>query len=249
MPRRKPPARPPVPEWVVTYGDLMSLLLTFFILLAAFSELKREREYLDVVRSVKEAFGFTGGIGRVPSEADPENVPLNLPMEDFQKFRQELKAMAEVPDPNLKGRNERVSIITPGEYFVIGGSLPFEAGSAELSEAVRQILREKVCEQIKGRRNKILIRGHAYGQEDRLRSGLDLRELSFKRAQAVTRFLIEECGVDPRLLETVAVGDAEPLEIERHSTRPASSNWRVQVVMTGNTIDQVHPDPYGTGRE
>ena len=31
---------PGVPEWVVTYGDMMSLLLTFFIMLVSLSELK-----------------------------------------------------------------------------------------------------------------------------------------------------------------------------------------------------------------
>ena len=33
---------PGVPEWVVTYGDMMSLLLTFFIMLVSMSELKEE---------------------------------------------------------------------------------------------------------------------------------------------------------------------------------------------------------------
>ena len=35
--RRKKPEAPGVPEWVVTYGDMMTLLLCFFVLLQAFS--------------------------------------------------------------------------------------------------------------------------------------------------------------------------------------------------------------------
>ena len=35
-----PPAG--VPEWVVTYGDMMSLLLTFFIMLVSMSKIKEE---------------------------------------------------------------------------------------------------------------------------------------------------------------------------------------------------------------
>jgi chemotaxis protein MotB len=31
-----------IPEWVVTFGDMMSLLLTFFILLVSISEIKEE---------------------------------------------------------------------------------------------------------------------------------------------------------------------------------------------------------------
>ena len=57
MAKRKKAEGGDIPEWVVTYGDLMSLLLCFFILIAAFSEIKKEREYQEVVRSIQEAFG------------------------------------------------------------------------------------------------------------------------------------------------------------------------------------------------
>ena len=60
--KQKKPA-PGVPEWVVTFGDMMSLLLCFFILLQMFSELKKDREYQRVVTAIKEAFGYSGSIG------------------------------------------------------------------------------------------------------------------------------------------------------------------------------------------
>ena len=63
--RRPKKQGPGVPEWVVTFGDLMSLLLTFFILLQMFSEMKREHEYQRVITAIKEAFGYGGGIGAV----------------------------------------------------------------------------------------------------------------------------------------------------------------------------------------
>ncbi|MEO1994779.1 MAG: flagellar motor protein MotB, partial [Planctomycetaceae bacterium] len=39
---------PGVPEWVVTYGDMMSLLLTFFIMLVSLSEVVNNRRYQDI---------------------------------------------------------------------------------------------------------------------------------------------------------------------------------------------------------
>jgi chemotaxis protein MotB len=45
------------PAWVVTFGDLMSLLLCFFVLLLSFSEMDRNR-YRVVSGSVKNAFGI-----------------------------------------------------------------------------------------------------------------------------------------------------------------------------------------------
>ena len=45
------------PAWVVTFGDLMSLLLCFFVLLLSFSEMDRNK-YRIVSGSMKNAFGI-----------------------------------------------------------------------------------------------------------------------------------------------------------------------------------------------
>ena len=44
------------PGWIVTFADLMSILLTFFILILSFS-VQDEEKYYDLVGSVREAFG------------------------------------------------------------------------------------------------------------------------------------------------------------------------------------------------
>ncbi len=248
MAKRKPPDEDGIPEWVLTFGDLMTLLLCFFILLAAFSEIKKDVEYQEVVKSLQEAFGYQGGIGRVPNDSDPNNIPNSNPSEDYASRKLDDKAMAQVQDPNMVGKNEKVSIVNPGEKFVIGGSLRFEAGSTVLSPAVKRTLKDTIAKKIKDRNNKIEIRGHAYGPEDRKASGLDYIDLSFKRAKAVARFLIDECSISPTILEVVAVGDSEPAKIDRSGSRSDPGNWRVQVVLTEVTVDQVNPDPFGTGR-
>src|SRR5690606_15939736 len=46
-----------IPEWVVTFGDMMSLLLTFFIMLVSMSEMKEEEKYQAMVESFREQFG------------------------------------------------------------------------------------------------------------------------------------------------------------------------------------------------
>ena len=52
---------PGVPEWVVTYGDMMSLLLTFFIMLVSMSKLKDDGRVQAMLDSIREAFGPTSG--------------------------------------------------------------------------------------------------------------------------------------------------------------------------------------------
>ena len=70
------------PRWVVTYGDMMSLLLCFFVMLVAMSEIKEEDKFKDVVQSMQEAFGFVGGMGRVPT-LDPPTVSLLQKLENI----------------------------------------------------------------------------------------------------------------------------------------------------------------------
>ena len=55
-----------VPEWVVTFGDMMSLLLTFFIMLVSMSEVKEQERYQAMVDSIRQRFGHDhGGLHRL----------------------------------------------------------------------------------------------------------------------------------------------------------------------------------------
>ena len=185
MAKRKPVEKPSVPEWVLTYGDLMSLLLCFFILLAAFSELKKEEDYQNVVDAIREAFGYTGGEGNVPSTDLPLN-SMSSVLENFGMYGELDKNMLTNTESVINGQKQRTTTIREGEKFVIGGSLPFEAGSSELTDAVKARLLHDIVPKMRGRTSTFEIRGHAWGAAD-LESGLDLRDLSYQRARAVAR--------------------------------------------------------------
>ena len=45
-----------IPEWVVTFGDMMSLLLTFFIMLVSLSEIKEEEKYQEAAFNPSDYF-------------------------------------------------------------------------------------------------------------------------------------------------------------------------------------------------
>ncbi|MBE9572521.1 MAG: hypothetical protein IMF11_17995, partial [Proteobacteria bacterium] len=55
--QNNPIAEEGAPAWVVTFGDLMSLLLCFFVLLLSFSEMDRKK-YKIVSGSLAHAFGI-----------------------------------------------------------------------------------------------------------------------------------------------------------------------------------------------
>lgn len=248
MPKRKPPDQPGVPEWVLTYGDLMSLLLCFFILLAAFSEIKQPREYQRVLDAIKDALGSTGGIGLTKINESDKNSIISQLAEQAKREGQKLST-DEAHDPSVKGRQQKAQVLQPADRIAIGAALEFDAGSFEISAAMQQQLKFDIAPKVRGIRYLVYVSGHSWGQEDRARSGLSQYELSFRRAQAVVDYLTEECQIDQQILRVLAAGDQEPAPGGLDLSDSGVANRRVQLYQTGLTIGELHPDPNFTGRD
>lgn len=247
MPKRKPPSQPGVPEWVLTYGDLMSLLLCFFILLAAFSELKQPREYQKVLDAIKQALGSSGGMGLSALDADTRNSVYSL-MPEMAKRADQKKSTDQTPLPNISGRNPQSQVLHQSDRIAIGGALEFEPGGYQLTVAMQQKLKFEIAPMIRDKRYIVHITGHAWGQTDRAASGFSLAELSFRRAEAALDYLTQDCEVNPQILRILAAGDQEPAPGGLTPGDVGVSNRRVQLYQTGMTVDQIHPDPEFTGR-
>lgn len=236
-----------IPEWVVTYGDLMSLLLCFFILLAAFSELKQPREYRKVLEKIREALGFTGGMGQSPLIDRDTNSVISL-LEERARRDDDQRSTEVNNEQNVPGRATRVSVVHEGNYHTVGTTLAFPGGSEALTPQAERTLRGEVAERIRDQRNIVRIVGHAWGSQDLTHRSGSLVDLAFLRARAVHDFLVGECDVDPAILRIESAANTEPAEVPLGAGDGAAQNRRVQVYLTDRTLDQIHPDPYGTGR-
>ncbi len=81
------------PAWVMTFADLMSLLLAFFVLLFSFSELDKQK-YKQVAGSMRDAFGVQQevrvkdppkGLNIIAREFSP-GVPRPTPLNEVRQF-------------------------------------------------------------------------------------------------------------------------------------------------------------------
>ncbi len=241
MPKKK---CPPVgaPEWVLTYGDMMSLLLVFFIMLVSMSEIKKEDEYKAIVEQVQKAFGMHGGGGRTPTQDDPE-LSLIQRLEALQLQQQREKNESNSEDPGMDGRDSTVTRVREGLLFAVGGRITFEPGSADLTDEARQQLREVVeRHRIRGTNNLIELRGHAATVET---SRLDERPadpwaLSFVRAEAVMRFLTSpDIGLDASRFRLIANGDREPLARRAYSATEQQPNRRVEMLVSETLVQEL----------
>jgi len=229
-----------VPDWVVTFGDLMSLLLTFFFLLQMFSQLKQHHEYQRVITAVREAFGYSGGVGVLPID-DP---PVRSIIEQLEQlaFKQQVTPhTSKSPDEGMEGPSMRVTKVREGLVFTIGGPTTFDPESAVVKEPARPQL-EKLASMLVGRTNKIVIRGHAankYLSDDSQWD--DLYELSYARARNVMK-LLAKYGVDERMCRLEAVGRWEPVKARAVGIDDTGENRRVEVILTETTVDDVDHD-------
>lgn len=224
---------PPVgaPEWVLTYGDMMSLLLTFFILLAALSELKKEEEYTKIVHEIQATFGMPISNGVLP-------FPITDSQNNRRRSRSDSTNQESADTPGMKGHDRQVRTIRPGMIFPDGGRLTFEPGSSKLGPDAQAALHE-VAKRFGGLTNIIELRGHASPMEQAvLPPGKDLWQLSFDRAKEVMEFLTSvEVGMPAARFRITALGDRDPLARRVYTPVGQEINRRVEVLMSEDIID------------
>jgi len=227
----------------MTYGDMMSLLLCFFIILVALSEIKKEDQYRAIVEEVKKAFGMKGGGGKIDSSDDPK-LSLMKRLEELQLRVTPKRQPSNTEDPGMEGREAQVTKVREGMLFTQGGRVTFEPGSADLSERAKRNI-GIIADLIRGYNNKIEVRGHAASMEVNVESAYsDLWTLSYARAKAVMDFLTsEKVGIRPGRIRLIANADAEPLVKRLYTTAGQQPNRRAEIlVMEALVEDFVKPE-------
>jgi len=205
MPKEDPPAG--VPEWIVTYGDMMSLLLTFFIMLVSLSEIKGDAKYQMMVESIMKHIGYKTG----PAGPPGDSFPLSAVVETLSKLggpTREKKGSGGVKPKGLAGADVRVFNGPQGLGVRVSGDLAFAGDNAELSDIARDVLKN-VAVKLRGKPNKVEIRGHVGAASLPGMNQPEKLNLSYRRARAVLDVLIDE-GVRRERLRITALGDIEP---------------------------------------
>lgn len=241
---------PGAPEWMVTYGDMVTLLLCFFVLIVSFSEIKKEDDFQAVVEEIKKAFGMRGGGGKLPTDDDP-TMSLIQRLEAIRMRQEKIPNKSNTQDPGQEGREPRVTRIRPGMLFTVGGRVIFESGSAELSQESQDQLRQMVGSvDLKGSNNIIEVHGHASSFELFGTVGPpgqdveDLDTLSFRRAKAVKDFLAsDELGINPARVRLIGNADREPIKPRAYQSADQAQNRRAEVFVSESLVkDYVDPD-------
>ncbi len=220
---------------MVTYGDTMTLLLCFFVIIVSMSEVKQDQRFQQVMESLRKAFGgYVGSVGRIPIVNDPTNTLLAKLLE--LEIPELTDKKGDSDEEGIQGRKFRVTNVRDGLEVVVGGLITFDRFSATLKPQARELI-ARTAELLGGYNTKLLVRGHTTREplpEDSLYE--DARDLSYARARAVGRTL-QDNGVRPVRLILVAAGDTEPLVNQAYTEERRALNRRVEILVTEDLID------------
>ena len=233
MARKEKKQEAGTPAWMVTYGDMMTLLLCFFVILVAMSEIKEDRKYEDVVRSIQEAFGFIGGAGRIPADMVSRTSMLDKMKQSAKPY--EPSHIGESYQQGVQGKTIRISQIREGTEVAFGGPIIFDRFSAELSpEGAEQARR--VADLLRGHNTKIEVRGHATTEPLPLDAPhRDAFDLSYERARSVAEALFG-AGIRPSRIRIAAAGDSERLKEQAYTENRRAANRRVEVIVRESLV-------------
>jgi len=194
--------------WSLTLADMMTLILCFFLVIAAIA--RPDRQALDsVARSMKtamkgEAAGTPAGEVRGP---DTGRRLFEVQVELVRLLRAD-KGLVDV-----KLRPDAVLVELPGD-------VSFVSGSADLTEAARGVL-ERLTPPLAGLGYPVAVEGHTDDVPIASARFPSNWELSAARAAAVARFLIER-GVARELVAVVGLAETRPLAPNRDAAGKAA---------------------------
>lgn len=190
MKPKHPPQEEGVDGWLMSYADMITLLLCFFIIFVSTSEPRQER-LVAATQGMKEKFG---------------SLSLDSPYDGV--YRDIIGIVAQ----NNADRNIAVEKTSRGMRVEISGIQFFLPGSAEIPESQLVVLKD-IARALKAGtlvHYSIDIEGHTHDGAPPGAEYASNWELAAARAARIVRLLIEE-GVDPTRLRATSYADTQPL--------------------------------------
>jgi chemotaxis protein MotB len=216
--------------WMVTYADMMALLLCLFILLLSFSEID-STSFRRNAGPIRHAFNAQIVVPRMKT-AETETVwlpPIRpddyVEPEESRVYRVLQHAMEDEITRNI------IELDTKDKTVIIRfpGTAAFPSGSADLSESFMPTL-EKVRHIIAQTEGRVLVAGHTDDTPiatDRYRSNWDL---SSARAVSVVHELLKEEAILPRRLSAQGLGESRP-RVPNDTPENKALNRRVEITI------------------
>ena len=256
-----------VPAWVMTFADLMTLLMCFFVLLLSFSEMDVAK-FKQLSGSMKEAFGVqseiqvktipkgTSVVAQEFSPGKPEPTPINTVRQfTIDSNRNTLDALSrelkEIEETREHARRLRmalkeeidkgsVSIQAEGMKVIVHimENASFDSGYADLRPEFMPVL-EEIADLIDNNSGEVTVSGHTDNVPIRNDKFRSNWDLSTSRAVSVAHQLLRLASIDAERVIVTGHADTRP-RASNDTPEDRAKNRRVDIsIVRGKEIDEL----------
>jgi len=230
-------------DWIVTYSDLVTLLLCFFVLLFSFSEIDAMK-FEAIVRS------FQGSLGVLDSgKSIDDDQFINQAMQNNKLFKQQdeaesMERLYQQLDSYIQNNNLDSTVVLGieerGLIIRFTDQVIFDSGKAKIKDEALEIM-TGIGEILKQSNKYIRVEGHTDNVPINTSKYPSNWELSTARAVNVVKFFIEDTKIHPGRLSAAGYGEYHPIAANDNSEN-RKKNRRVDVVIL--KASYIKDEPY-----
>lgn len=213
-------------RWLLTYADMITLLLALFIILFSISTISKVK-YQALVHDISGGFNNEYAINNPPNGGQVGEGKGQQGERSLQQIQRQIQAYIQQHDlqaqvqTKIERRGLVVSILTDKSVFA--------EGSAQLSPQTEKLL-TSVGGILKVGGNELRVEGHTDNTPINTPQFPSNWELSAARAVGVTRWLVENDGIAPARITAIGYGQYNP-KYPNDTEAHRQLNRRVDIVI------------------
>jgi chemotaxis protein MotB len=206
-------------EWLVTYSDFITLLLTFFIVMYSATDGISTSEMNAIISPFKGGEGVLDQTSVIPAN---DLVKRFKRAEQWERFSDFIKE---------KGLSDQVGLelMPSGNRIILKESLTFNSGDSELLSGSKNVLKE-ITFLFDDSVGEIEVQGHTDNIPIRNARAKTNWNLGSERAISVLRFLVENTNLPPELFKAATHAEFRPVAAN-DTDEGRKQNRRVEILI------------------
>ncbi len=225
------------PEWMVSYADMITIMMAFFVVMYAMAGTKDNKKQQPVMNSLHRQFGRYVAGPNVFMAAHSTALPASG---EGQKVR---GSDGQSKKKSMSGESVRVTTVRPGDQLTMGGVIWFDDAAPALTDEQKRNLRI-AADELAGKPQRVEIRGHTSTRKPADEKYRDQWDLAYARCHATMEYLVDQ-GIDSKRIRLSVASQNEPLEAANGATN-GRRNARVEVFMLNEFADNAAAEKSAT---
>ncbi len=233
--RRKKDDQEDFGRWLLTYADMITLLLALFIVMYSMSRVDAKR-----FGKMAEALnGILKGGHSILKNHGEEQLKTGhgvLKLGDLRMIQRQVEEQFKTKE---RGEEVLTEVTERGLVVHIVESALFDIASADLQPRAQELL-DLIYEEIKDTPNHVRVEGHTDDLQIKTARFPSNWELSGARATEVVRYFIDEHNMPPGRISALGYGEYRPIR-PNNSIENRATNRRVDIVILTRELSLTEP--------